>query len=88
MVKRARGVALRDGQGRMVTRCCATSLLLVLVVSVLYATALKGSAQQAQQDGLACCLCVRIPVCLHCVHQPSHAPESVNVPSQPRHRGS
>jgi hypothetical protein len=49
-------------------------LLLVLAVSVLYATVLKGSAQQAQQGGLACCLCVRIPVCLHCVHQPSHAP--------------
>ena len=64
------------------------AISLLLAVAVLYATALKDSAQQAQQDGPACCLCVRIPVCLHCVHQPSHAPESVNVPSQPQHRGS
>ena len=71
----------RGCSGRMVTRG-ATSRLPLLDVSVLYATALKGSAQQAQQGGLACCLCVRIPVCLDCVRQPSRAPESMNVPSQ------
>ena len=67
MVKRARGVALRDGQERRVE---ATSLLLMLAVAALYARVLKGSAQQTQQDGLACCLCVRTPVGLRCVHQP------------------
>ena len=42
MVRRARGVALRDGQADG----DATSLLLVLAVSALYATALRGSVQQ------------------------------------------